>query len=70
MWNSQNASHIHTASTAATGLNQMPNQDSTNNLPDFQCCWKVRKKLDYRNHVYLPRADFIFRSSISLSMHI
>src|ERR1039458_1933592 len=41
MWNAQNASHIHTASTAATWLNPMPNQDSTNNLPDFQCCWKV-----------------------------
>jgi hypothetical protein len=24
----------------------MPNQNSTNNLPGFQCCWKVRKKLD------------------------
>jgi hypothetical protein len=43
---SKNRSHIHTASTAATELNPMPNQDSTNNLPDFQCCWKVRKKLD------------------------
>jgi hypothetical protein len=21
----------------------MPNQDSTNDLPDPQCCWKVRK---------------------------
>lgn len=45
MWNAQNASHIHTASTAATGSNPMPNQNSTNNLPDFQFR-KVRKKLD------------------------
>lgn len=42
MWNAKNASHIHTASTAATGLN--PNQESTDSLPKFQ--EKVRKMLD------------------------
>ena len=53
MWNAQNASHIHTASTAATGSNPMPNQNSTNNLPDFQFR-KVRKKLDTTKTGSLP----------------
>ena len=54
MWNAQNASHIHTASTAATGSNPMPNQNSTNNLPDFQFR-KVRKKLDTTDSVLIEK---------------
>jgi hypothetical protein len=50
MWKQNSLPHSHSL-TAATGLNPMPNQESTNNLPDFQCCWKVRKKLDTTHYL-------------------
>lgn len=46
MWNAQNASHIHTASAAATGLNPMPHKKLNQQPSSFQRCGKVRKKLD------------------------
>lgn len=42
IWNAQNASHITTATTAATGLNPMPNQAPTN-LPVFNLAGKCEK---------------------------
>ena len=50
MWNAQNASHIHTASAAATGLNPMPHKKLNQQPSSFQRCGKVRKNWTLPNY--------------------